>query len=275
MPLDKYTPEFHKLLETTFGPKWAHRTLVLAWLTFWVVCLSFIGGAVVIVAKFLYRYVSALQNIPLPQLGNAALSFAIAVAVVGVAGAWFFRAFRRTRNAVVSVFTTRLNELGESVNALQRATDDRFSELLRVYSGTTDRVRYLEEAAASVESVNSALDDVNQRVPVGKPPDDVTPDGYTKWALMKMLERPQAYRVGQPLAIHNATYGVDGGPNTDVTNILRRAIKDNRISLKVNNKTMGRDPANGIPKQLRVRYSYGDQTRDVMLDENEQLRIPE
>jgi hypothetical protein len=52
------------------------------------------------------------------------------------------------------------------------------------------------------------------------------------------------------------------------------AIKDNRIELKVTDKTMGGDPHRGHPKHLRVTFFYDSEMRSVEVAQGETLKIP-
>ncbi len=76
------------------------------------------------------------------------------------------------------------------------------------------------------------------------------------------------------VTIVTAQYGE--GPNRrDVTSRLRSMVRDGRISMPVNNDTMGTDPAPGRPKTLWLTYYAGGQgQRNVAVRENEQLTLP-
>jgi hypothetical protein len=277
MAFDKFTKDLHDLTAHYAGPQVAAATFWMAFTVFWVLGIGVVTGTVIFTAKFLFPFVSALPRIPLPALGNAALSFAIAIAVVAVAGAWLLNSFRQTRDAVVRVFASRYDELATRVEGLGKATDSRISELLGVFSDTSNRVRHLESHAASLPSTNEALAALHHRMlPIEVPPDDVRHGGNVdNWMLLQHLNTPQASSVGHGLAIEAASYGVDGGNQIDVKNVLERNIKDNRLRMLVSNDTMGRDPQYGVAKQLHVRYSCDGMTRDVTIPENAQLDIPQ
>jgi len=52
-------------------------------------------------------------------------------------------------------------------------------------------------------------------------------------------------------------------------------VRDGRISIRVDNRTMGSDPAVGRPKILWVTYYVGGHgQREVKVYENEQLMLP-
>lgn len=76
------------------------------------------------------------------------------------------------------------------------------------------------------------------------------------------------------VTIVSAQYGE--GPNRiDVTARLRSMVRDGRISIRVDNRTMGSDPASGRPKILWVTYYVGGHgQRDVKVYENEELVLP-
>jgi alpha-L-rhamnosidase len=78
-----------------------------------------------------------------------------------------------------------------------------------------------------------------------------------------------------PLVIRHATYqAVAEGQSADVTAVLTSQIKQGRLTLTVNNKTLGVDPAYNVVKRLRVEYEYGGRSFTNELNENQTLRLP-
>jgi hypothetical protein len=76
------------------------------------------------------------------------------------------------------------------------------------------------------------------------------------------------------LQIVRASYGADR-QFVDVTNLLQRHIDNgNRLSMHINNDTMGVDPAPHLHKELRVQYVYNGDRRDTVVPESGDLRIP-
>jgi hypothetical protein len=76
------------------------------------------------------------------------------------------------------------------------------------------------------------------------------------------------------VTIVGAQYG-EGPDRRDVTSRLRSMVRGGRISMRVNNDTMGTDPAPGRPKTLWLTYYTGGQgQRNVAVRENEQLTLP-
>jgi hypothetical protein len=76
------------------------------------------------------------------------------------------------------------------------------------------------------------------------------------------------------LNIVSATYGAQGR-SRDVSGRLRSMIRNGRLTLTVDNSSMGMDPAPGMPKTLSVTYSTGSgQSRRVSVREGGQLNIP-
>jgi hypothetical protein len=76
------------------------------------------------------------------------------------------------------------------------------------------------------------------------------------------------------LTIHSAFYGVKSKNEKDVTGILRSQGKS-AIAIFVSNVTMNGDPVPGIPKFLRVKYSFGNEViREASEPENGLLVIP-
>ncbi|MBY0308193.1 MAG: family 78 glycoside hydrolase catalytic domain [Phycisphaerales bacterium] len=59
----------------------------------------------------------------------------------------------------------------------------------------------------------------------------------------------------------------------DVTERVRAAVRDGRVSLKVGPDALG-DPAYGVVKRLHVEYSTGGTAREVVVPENERLELP-
>jgi hypothetical protein len=78
---------------------------------------------------------------------------------------------------------------------------------------------------------------------------------------------------GGDLRILQAYYGIPGR-QTDVSGRLQGMATSNGLSVRVNNDSMGSDPAPGTQKQLYVVYSYRGQQRSVTVDEDNELRIP-
>jgi hypothetical protein len=75
------------------------------------------------------------------------------------------------------------------------------------------------------------------------------------------------------LRILRADYGVDG-QFVDVTDTLRSRVGEGRLSVRVDNYTLGVDPAPGVHKYLRVDYVFRGERRNVMVDEKTFLQLP-
>ena len=76
------------------------------------------------------------------------------------------------------------------------------------------------------------------------------------------------------VTIVSAQYG-EGPDRVDVTSRLRSMVRDGRISIRVDNRTMGSDPASGRPKILWVTYYVGGRgQQDIKAYENTQLTLP-
>jgi len=76
------------------------------------------------------------------------------------------------------------------------------------------------------------------------------------------------------VTIVSAQYG-EGPDRVDVTSRLRSMVRDGRISIRVDNRTMGSDPASGRPKILWVTYYAGGQgQRQIKVYENTDLTLP-
>jgi alpha-L-rhamnosidase len=78
------------------------------------------------------------------------------------------------------------------------------------------------------------------------------------------------------LVIRRATYeAVDQSGSADVTEAVAGKVKKDSLSLVVNNKNMGLDPATNHAKQLRVEYGLGSRSFQKVIAENQTLTLPE
>jgi DnaJ-like protein len=75
------------------------------------------------------------------------------------------------------------------------------------------------------------------------------------------------------LTIISADYG-SSGKYRSVTSILKGMVRNDRLSIQVNNQTLGGDPAPGKEKELIVRYRYRGQEDEVRVREGELLNLP-
>lgn len=89
-------------------------------------------------------------------------------------------------------------------------------------------------------------------------------------------------RLGQPgpgwggwddLRIISARYGA-GASFADVTGRLQGMVSNGTIRLRVNNDTMGVEPAKNVKKQLHVQYLYQGRQRNLTIREGDILQIP-
>ncbi|MCX6875466.1 MAG: family 78 glycoside hydrolase catalytic domain [Verrucomicrobia bacterium] len=78
----------------------------------------------------------------------------------------------------------------------------------------------------------------------------------------------------EPLTILKAVYGSNEA-ETDVTSILSGLVRNNCLSVVVENTALGGDPCFGKVKQLRVEYELGGKRLNKTLDEKTTLSIPE
>ncbi|MDP9269246.1 MAG: DUF3011 domain-containing protein [Acidobacteriota bacterium] len=74
------------------------------------------------------------------------------------------------------------------------------------------------------------------------------------------------------LRINRATYG-SGYRSADVTARLNSQIQGNQLNLRVNNDTMGGDPAPNQSKTLTVAYALDSRTNQVVINEGDMLRL--
>jgi hypothetical protein len=78
---------------------------------------------------------------------------------------------------------------------------------------------------------------------------------------------------GNNLRILQAFYGAPGR-QADVAGRLQGMIGNQGLRVRVNNDSMGGDPAPNTHKQLYVVYSYQGQQRNATVDEGNDLQIP-
>ncbi|RZI63023.1 MAG: hypothetical protein EOP37_00720 [Rubrivivax sp.] len=100
----------------------------------------------------------------------------------------------------------------------------------------------------------------------GRPGSPTNPGGYNPGG--------QGPAQDQRLNIVRATYG-NGGRFVDVTDRLRNISRGGRLDIRVDNDLVGRDPAHGETKTLRVYYTLGrgkEQMREAR--EGDRLRLP-
>jgi alpha-L-rhamnosidase len=99
-----------------------------------------------------------------------------------------------------------------------------------------------------------------------------TADWNAKWITAEVPASPATAH----LVIRRATYeAIENSGMADVTAALSRQVKSNRLSVEVNNKTLGIDPARNLVKRLRVDYELGGKSFTKEIDENQTLVIPE
>jgi hypothetical protein len=75
------------------------------------------------------------------------------------------------------------------------------------------------------------------------------------------------------LHIMRAFYG-GAGHFVDVTEVLRSMKHDGRLSIVVDNRSMGGDPDHEVRKVLRVLYWHDGQRRQIVVPEHAELRLP-
>lgn len=75
------------------------------------------------------------------------------------------------------------------------------------------------------------------------------------------------------LVILEAEYGA-GRQRVDITSRLQMRVAGNRLNVRVNNDLAGIDPADGRPKELRVRYRINGRDQRRTVPEGQRLSLP-
>jgi hypothetical protein len=75
------------------------------------------------------------------------------------------------------------------------------------------------------------------------------------------------------LRITSAKWGF-GGAQRDVTGRLQGMVRNNRLSVKANNQSMGGDPSPGNNKMLTVFYDYRGRNQSKVAPEGSTLHLP-
>jgi alpha-L-rhamnosidase len=96
------------------------------------------------------------------------------------------------------------------------------------------------------------------------------------WSAQWITAEAPAPDPAATLVIRRAIYqSTESGDRADVTAAVARRVNGNRLSMEVNNRTLGIDPALNQKKQLRVEYELGGQSATQEINEDETLAIPE
>ena len=86
--------------------------------------------------------------------------------------------------------------------------------------------------------------------------------------------RDEGYdRRGRGVQILRAYYGADG-QFMNVTDAVRSRVDGGHLFLRVDNYSMGVDPAPGVHKRLRILYTIGGDRRNIVVDEKTDLQLP-
>lgn len=98
----------------------------------------------------------------------------------------------------------------------------------------------------------------------------------------KVLELPAQGQTG-PVVVLRAVYGhffesLKGLPvikTVDVTEKLASRIQDEMLSVRADNELAGGDPAFMVPKELRIDYTIDGVPQKAIVQENQELRLPD
>jgi hypothetical protein len=94
------------------------------------------------------------------------------------------------------------------------------------------------------------------------------------------VEENETLSLPPSAAVTKAVYGKlstpsQAGQTMDVTEKLTSLVKDGELNVRADNSLAGRDPANLVPKELRVEYSVNGVAKRATVPENEMLTLPE
>ncbi|MDB6018459.1 MAG: Alfa-L-rhamnosidase [Pedosphaera sp.] len=96
------------------------------------------------------------------------------------------------------------------------------------------------------------------------------------WGAEWIVANTPASVTSAPLIIRRATYeAVEEPGSVDVTATLASQVKNNHLSMVVNNKTLGKDPAFNVVKRLRVDYELDGHSLKKEVSENQRLVLPD
>jgi len=125
--------------------------------------------------------------------------------------------------------------------------------------------------SGEVRSMEKRMYDIynNYRIPTSVP--------FYQVASPNVAQPEPGWGGGNPgygnLRIYSARYG-SGGRGMDVTGRVQSMVRNGSLRFRVNNDSMGGDPAPGQVKQLYLQYSYNGQNRNGTYRENDEVRIP-
>ncbi len=130
------------------------------------------------------------------------------------------------------------------------------------WDGQVEDYKYPERSNCSLE-----LDPQNQWDQAGPGPRD---DDHRDWD-----DHHDGYREHRERGVRilRAYYGADG-QFVNVTDAVRSYVNDGQISMRVDNNSLGVDPAPGVHKVLRVLYVQYGERRNIMVDEKTFLQLP-
>ncbi|MBT3190999.1 MAG: family 78 glycoside hydrolase catalytic domain, partial [Verrucomicrobia bacterium] len=100
-------------------------------------------------------------------------------------------------------------------------------------------------------------------------------DWQARWIRMTPTQQDDSERdAAGEIVISKAIYGVlnDPGKQRDVTEAVRKLVTDGNQTVKAGNDLAG-DPAHGVVKKLRLKYTVDGKARQRTIAENEQLDL--
>ena len=75
------------------------------------------------------------------------------------------------------------------------------------------------------------------------------------------------------LRVIDAQYGANGS-YVDISSQLSSKIINNTLNIRITNDLAPRDPAPGVAKELKVKYSFSGEEKEITVKEKENLNLP-
>ena len=92
----------------------------------------------------------------------------------------------------------------------------------------------------------------------------------------KTVAEGETLDISTRLFVRKALYGdLPSGASMDVTEQVADLVRKNRLSVEAGNEQFGEDPASGVPKKLRVDYTFDGANKSKTVNEGQTLTVSE